>query len=402
MSDYLTKEERLLLNLLKVTLNNDKMNLPEQSDADWNKLFYIAEKHAVLSLLYDRLVDVKLPEDLKIYLMSLSSRTVQQSYHLTFLSKALIDLFEQNGIFCVVLKGVSASVGYPVPELRKSGDIDLLIEPDNINQAESLLEKNGFIKNDEQHANHHVSYGSEEGIDIEIHTMIAEPFDNNAINSYLEKLVYECRNHSIIKDVMGVSIKTLDDGYFAYQLLLHMLQHFLRAGFGLKLLCDWVTLWNGKVSDQSKIDYLRLVKESKLKGFSDVITAVCVYELGLKEENIKFMFSEEKYKLPKKSVAIAFVNEILEAEEFGRSAEDRMVIMRGTGVEDYIREFHHQMQLNFPKAGKVFISWPVTWTVTLVRFLINNKKVRNISTKDILKKAHSRSKLMENIKLFKK
>ena len=40
-----------------------------------------------------------------------------------------------------------------------------------------------------------------------------------------------------------------------------------------------------------------------------------------------------------------FFTEIMEAEEFGEADSKRMVAMRGTGWIDYIREFHHQMQL---------------------------------------------------------
>ena len=398
MSDYLIKEERVLLSLLKKVLNNTNSEIHGLSELDWTKFFSIAEKHAVLSLLYDCLQAFTIPDSLKDYLKTISLRTVQQSYRLAFFSRELVNLFEQNGIFCVALKGVCASVAYPVPELRKSGDVDLLIEPEKLNIAEKLLEERNYRKSEEQHANHHVSYYSPEGIEVELHTMITEPFDNGEVNFFLEKLVSECQDHCMLKDVMGIQIKTLDDDFFAYQLLLHMLQHFLRAGFGLKLLCDWVTYWNAQVSEQSKKDYLRLVKESKLKGFSDVITAVCVYELGLDAKNISFMFDEDH--MPSRKVAEEFIREILEAEEFGNSTNDRMVIMRGTGIKDYAREFHHQMQLNFPKAGKLFITWPFTWIVTLVRFLVNNKKVRNTSTIEILKKAHARSKLMKNIALF--
>lgn len=36
-------------------------------------------------------------------------------------------------------------------------------------------------------------------------------------------------------EIMGYPIPVVSDAYYAYHLLLHMLQHFLRAGFGLKL-----------------------------------------------------------------------------------------------------------------------------------------------------------------------
>lgn len=398
MSDYLIKEERTLLAILKSVLNNEDLSDKEFEGIDWNEFFSIAEKHAVLSLLYDSLQIVKIPDTLKEYLKTISIRTVQQSYRLAFLTRELVEMFQQKDIFCVALKGVCASVGYPVPELRKSGDVDLLIEPEKINEAEKLLEARNFRKSEEQHANHHVAYYSPEGIEVELHTMITEPFDNGAVNAFLEKLVSECRKHCLVKDVMGIHIKTLDDAYFAYQLLLHMLQHFLRAGFGLKLLCDWVTFWNGEISHESKKEYLRLINASKLKGFSDVITSVCVRELGLDGRKVSFMFGEEH--MPSGKVTREFIREILEAEEFGNSTNDRMVMMRGTKPVDYIREFHHQMQLNYPKASRFFVLWPFTWTVTLIRFIINNKRIRNTSTMGVLKKAHARSKLMKNIALF--
>lgn len=405
MSDYLTTEERLLLKLLKKALQKNSIEdaVKIKPDLDWNKLFTIAEKHAVLSLLYNVLQNMEVPDYLMKRLEAVSVQTVQQNYRLTFLTVGLVELLEKNDIFCAALKGSSASADYPVPELRKSGDVDLLIEPNKLRIAGKLLEESGFTECEEQHANHHVAYRSPEYIDVELHTMITEPFDNENINRYLNGLIDECMKHCTIKDVMGVGIKTLDDGYFAYQLLLHMLQHFLRAGFGLKLLCDWVVIWNAPVSESNRSDYLRLVNESGLKGFSDIITAVCVYELGLHEEKVRFMFEENRHgKMPLKKIAQEFMKEILEAEEFGHSSKERMVVLRGTRPVDYIREFHHQMQLNFPKAGRVFICWPFTWFITLVRFLINNKRVRNTSAKKIFVKAHTRSKLMENLQLFKK
>lgn len=95
-----------------------------------------------------------------------------------------------------------------------------------------------------------------------------------------------------------------------------------------------------------------------------------------------------------------FFHEILEAEEFGKSAGNRMVTLRGVRFRDFCREFHHQMCLNFPKASKCFLIWPVLWCITLVRFLRNNKKIRNQSTWSILKKARNRSREMEQLHLF--
>ena len=78
-----------------------------------------------------------------------------------------------------------------------------------------------------------------------------------------------------------------------------------------------------------------------------------------------------------------------------------MVMMRGNKLADYIREFHHQMRISFPKAGKVFIIWPGLWIITFTRFIFNNHKIRNVSTGSILKKAGQRSRVMKQIRLWK-
>jgi hypothetical protein len=172
-----------------------------------------------------------------------------------------------------------------------------------------------------------------------------------------------------------------------------MLQHFLYAGFGLKLLCDWVVLWNQPWMESEKQCFLRLTQESGTGKFAAVITSVCVQYLGLTPEKADFLEVNP-------AAAEAFMTEILEAEEFGYSSRDRMVMMSGSGLFDYLREFQHQMHLNYPKAGKCVLCWPVLWVLTLVRFLHNNRTIRGVSAVSVLRKAGKRSRLMEELDLF--
>ena len=172
-----------------------------------------------------------------------------------------------------------------------------------------------------------------------------------------------------------------------------MLQHFVYAGFGLKLLCDWVVIWRRDWSEEEKILFTRLVTGSGLKKFAEILTMVCNKYLGLKSELFAWKISEE-------SMVDAFLREILDAEDFGNADVNRMVMMSGTGITAYVKEFHHQMHLNFPNAGKCCLFWPILWFVTLIKFLRNNRKVRNTSARNVLKAAANRSKLMEELKLF--
>ena len=392
----ISKAERQLLEFLRGALTGENVQV-QGKDVDWEELCRLAGNHCVLPLLYEVLAGNPVVPSVQQQVATAAAKSaVQQSYRILFLCKYLIESLERAGIPVVLLKGVGTASFYPIPEVRKTGDVDLLLLDENfLTQAEMVLTQCGCSMSQEQPALHHVVFRSQEGIEIELHTLLAEPFDNGKINQYLRERVVDCQQNVVRANCMGVLLPILDTGYHAYELLLHMLQHFLRSGFGLKLLCDWVVFWNRDVSLEEQEKYLTLVQESGLKGFSDMVTLFCCTYLGLDREKIEWMNIIGNYDVG------GFGREILEAEEFGKSAKDRMVTMRGAKFGDYVREFHHQMCLNFPRGSRYIPCWPVLWVVTLVRFLHNNRKIRHVSARSILKKAGQRSRVMEQIHLWK-
>lgn len=400
--EELAKEENVLFWLLRQSIlpeREEQNNVKEEellSGTEWERLVETANKHGVLSLMYTELCEKrKLPEAGKQRAERTARQTVMQQYRLLFVSRYLVELLEEQGISVVVLKGVTVGALYPVPELRKSGDVDLLLmNPEELGKARKVLEEAGFSVDERQAALHHLCFSTAEGIEIELHTMLAEPFDNEKTNVCLQEILKEAGERTQKCNVMGLEFPVLPEAYYPFELLLHMLQHFLRSGFGLKLLCDWVMFWQRDVSEQEKEAYLRLTERTGTKGFSDMITMVCVEFLGLEEENIRFMKCSDGYPVAE------FVREILDAEEFGKSSRNRMVVLRGTSLVDYVREFHHQMRLNYPKAGRCLLLWPLLWMATLVRFLWNNRKLRKTSTGNILRETARRSRLMRKIRLF--
>ncbi len=419
-----TREERCLLALLGEALTGVSQSFPEAvpesvmegSDAgsntgsdvgsgagldtapvDWERLVHMAERHGVLPLLYDVLAErEEVPSNPSRRAADSARQTVQQSYRLLFLCKYLMAGLEQAGVQAVLLKGVGTAAYYPVPELRKAGDVDiLLLRPQELARAQEALLEMGCRRMQEQPALHHVAWQADGGIEVELHTMLAEPFDNERMNQYMGERLADCAGHVRVANVMGAPLPVLEGAYHAYELLLHMLQHFLRSGFGLKLLCDWVVFWNRETDSGERERYLRLVTESRVKGFSDMVTLACCRYLGLPMERVAWMGLPEDYAVEQ------FLSEILEAEEFGKSSVNRMVTLRGGGLMDYVREFHHQMRLNFPKGSRCFLLWPFLWLVTLLRFLRNNRRIRKTSGLAILKKAGQRGKMIEQIGLFR-
>lgn len=407
-----TVEEKVLTVLLRKVCCNDTVNSQELAEAVrkaagtrgmttelWEHVIELADMHNVLSLCYDVLRILHgIPQHCRKLYEKKSRQVVYRNYRLLFLTRFVVSLLKENGIQVLVLKGASTALLYPVPELRKSGDVDLLLNGQHdLLKACTLLENHGFVVRERQAALHHVALSSGEGIMVELHGMMAEPFDNNKMNLYLEKLIPQMMQTFVLQHNWGIPIPAPAPEYHAYYLLIHMLQHFLRYGFGMKYLCDWVMFWKQNTEPLQKDKFLELVTDSKILGFARMITAVCVEYLGLEEEKVSFLETQ----MITGDQRSRLLKEILEAGEFGKAQKDRMVVLRENGMKGYLREFHHQMCLNFPKYNKIFLLWPILWGITFYRFWQNNRKLRKIPGTAILRKAAKRGKLVRQMELFK-
>ena len=392
----ITKEECILLGLVRESLTGECME-EHCTDIELGQVRQMAKKHAVFPLLYEPLRKrEETPEWIAESVQSEGIEQAQKSYRLLFLSKFLVEELKKKGVRSVVLKGAATAVFYPCPELRKAGDVDLLLLDDvGQKQLTNWMEALGFTLSGEQHANHHLAFTGADGIEVELHRMFAEPTDLPEVNRSMEEALLTCREHVVEDHTWGISLPVLDLPYHGYQLLLHMLQHFLYAGFGLKLLADWVVLWNRNWTKEEKDTFRQLVEGGNLVRFTEVLTWICVAYLGLPKEQFA-------WELPQTGNERMFLREILDAEEFGTGGSSRMVVMQGGGLVGYVREFHHQMHLNYPKAGKVFLCWPVTWCLTLIRFLYNNRKLNRGSAREIMREASRRSNLAKQLGLFRR
>ena len=398
MTSKLSEEQRILCVLLDTALNGG--TLPEKerqafAAADQKQIVHTARQHSVLPLLYDVLCgDGMLREELRGQVEAVSRQTVRQSYRLLFLTGYLTQLFEREQLPVAVLKGCGVAACYPVPELRKSGDVDLLVRGQDLARAQALLEREGYQTLKKQHANHHIVCRSEEGICVELHVMLAEPFAYATVNACMREVTDTFAEHIVRRPCMEIEFPLLQEDCQAFQLLLHMLQHFLRAGFGLKLLCDWTVFWNGQGKGDAWQAFGRLAKQSGVYEFARIVTECCVEFFGLRREFLETTGNRE--------LAEAFLCDVFDAEEFGRSSTERMVAVQGKGMKAYWKEFHHQMKMNHPKASKCVIAWPILWIVTFFVFVRNNRRLERGSIRSIMRNAGARGRLVRQMKLWEK
>lgn len=395
-----TQQTKTLTNLLAQALHEKPFTEPQAMTAqDEASILALARAHAVAPLLYETWSEAVPHMDMAEALRQDALRLVQHSYRLLFYTKYLVGLLEAEGLCTAVLKGAATAQYYPQPELRKSGDVDLLLfSAEDCARAADCLSRNGFTLHGAQHLHHTAMIGAE-GIEVELHSLLTEPFSDDAVNRKLLRMQHDMRQTVQRQDCMGVSLPVLCGAEHGMSLLLHLLQHFLTAGFGIRLLCDWVVFWEKQPRTEAE-RCMQLSQELGIARFAAVVTALCVQELDMDVRAAEPFLQNADAGLLEKDYLEHFFTDIMDSEEFGTRTEGRMVALQERSIRGYARTFHHQMKLNYPRAGRYVPLYPLLWLLTLLRFLHNNRTLRNTGLRSILKSAGARAALTERLELF--
>ncbi len=395
-----TQQKHELADILAHALHQQPLALSEKMDTqEENGILALARAHAVAPLIYETWSGAMPHTDITEALRQEACQLVRHSYRLLFYTKYLVGLLEAEGLCTAVLKGAATAQYYPQPELRKSGDVDLLLfSAEDCARAADCLSRNGFLPHGAPHLHHTAMIGAE-GIEVELHSLLTEPFEDAAVNQKLRKLQTDMEQTVQRQDCMGVSLPVLCGAEHGISLLLHLLQHFLTAGFGIRLLCDWVVFWE----KQPRAEAERCMEFSQSIGiarFAAAVTALCVQTLGMQAQAAEPFLRNADAGLLEKDYLEHFFTDIMDSEEFGTRTEGRMVALQERSIRGYARTFHHQMRLNYPRAGRYVPLYPLLWLLTLLRFLYNNRTLRRTSLRSILKSAGARAALTERLELF--
>ena len=172
MSQTNTAAGKAMLSLAANALFGAPLTL--ERDTDFEALFAAVGEQAMLGVLSEGLST--LPEDA----VPLAVMQRWQSHAVAILRKnaalleaqsGLLALCREAGAPAVILKGFSAALSYPVPDLRASGDIDCLVPPAHLAALCALLEREGYLR-EEGLDEHHVAY-CKDGVMLEIHFKVS-------------------------------------------------------------------------------------------------------------------------------------------------------------------------------------------------------------------------------------
>lgn len=152
--DY-TNRNRILA-VIRAFLTEEKASPAEiqgLTEKQWNHLFVLAAQHSLLSAVYD--VVGKTPEfaelsdELRRQVKTQAMQSVLQQVSRTALFLPDEKELEHLGVQPLVIKGIVCRSLYPKPDLRPSGDEDLLISAKDFATVDACFMRKGFVRDKE-------------------------------------------------------------------------------------------------------------------------------------------------------------------------------------------------------------------------------------------------------------
>lgn len=271
----MTKEQILLLSLIKNSQFGLDEDIVSADNVDWNDIYCEAKVQSVLGLVINDIPDDKIAKINENKHISIQQTASYVRY--LHAETNLKDLLYSAGIPFVILKGNAAAIYYKDPSKRAMGDIDFIVPQNKFEKSQELLLENGyvithFMNQDDRHIvfcksgflfelHHHYSHE-----DIDIEDYIIDGINNSVM--------------ARINEHEFPMLPTLANGLV---LLDHMRSH-LKGGLGLRQIIDWMMYVNKELDDTFWNEKFGIIaKEKGLDLLAIVTTRMCQMYMGLSD-----------------------------------------------------------------------------------------------------------------------
>ena len=391
--------------------------LSSLTQAQWESLWDLARLHQVEALVLGELAARGLhpPETVQSGLAAYAKETELRFYTLFSLTSYAAALLRKAGLPFYVLKGVSLCALYPHPERRLMSDVDLYVPgEENWLSACRVLHENGFVlehpsvltarrgaKDKPFYTYYHMEcrYAMRGGMrTLELHRKPSADLPDSAAERRVREIFSLLPGADACR-LLGVDLPVLPVQAFAFSLVLHMTQHFLFAGFGLRLLCDW-TVFLRRHGCALGAPFLSFVRETGLDRFTAAVTRLCTAHLGLREEEVPWL---GLLQAPRPEGMERLWADILAGGDFGKGEKGRMLLPAGGGrLHAYLSALQLQASRRYPGANRIVPLRPLLWCGAAWMFLRGNRKERGVHAAEVFRSAGSRRKLLTDLALFEK
>lgn len=401
----LSKEQKILLNLLSISISNnpESLILPSQDleSVDWTEVLKESVYQAVTLSTLSALKHYKnfVPE--KVYLAWKGTGISILKNNLNVLNNQaqLIEILDKNNVNYCIIKGSSASNYYPNPDDRTLGDIDFLIEGEKRKSIEDLLKANGYNMWDMPHPSHSVFTKGD--AHVEMHFEVAG-LPNNDSKEYIKKYLKPATQKIKKETNQFGTFNAPNELYHGIIILLHMQHHMQKEGLGLRHVCDWACY----LSKTYKMPYFKqellpFLREIGLYKYAQIITEICVKYLGVAPQD----WMDNKNQM----ICEELMLDILSGGNFGfkdkgRSQSAHMIAQKGEkdkgAVGNAFRAIHRIILTQYPIVKKLWLLYPIIYGWKIIKYLFLTLIGKRKSVFKLMSKANERKDVYSKLEIF--
>lgn len=284
-------------------------------EADWNELYRVAQKQALVGILFDGIQrlpssDVGISRELLLQWMAQCQMLEKANMRLNDAAIQVSEWFRKKGFRTCILKGQGNSLLYPNGLHRTPGDIDIWVDGGD----KRVISFVRSISPHEKACYHHIEFPSYKGVEVEVHyrpSFLLCFWHNRRLQKYYERVKEEQFSHRVMLGEQGeVAIPTAEFNLI-FQLT-HIYAHLMNEGIGLRQLLDYyLVLLHADI--KNVVELQRNLKHFGLWKFAGAIMYIMQEVFGMAESKL-IVPPNEKY-------GIFVLNEVLEAGNFGKHDE---------------------------------------------------------------------------------
>ncbi|MCR5610583.1 MAG: nucleotidyltransferase family protein [Clostridiales bacterium] len=351
-----------------VTGSNEKIDLGE---ADPELLYTMSKAHDLAHLVFYELkrLGITLPDEVQQKFKKQYDIALYRHVKRTVTTEQIRAALERAKIPFVLLKGSVLLNLYPEAWMRTSSDVDVLVREADHKRAAEAFKEIGWKTLHE--SPHDLFLVTPSGFSVELHHTLIEENRYPRVVSLLKR-VWE---YASPKE--GLFEHELNDEFFFYYHIAHMVKHFENGGCGLRPIVDLWMLDHRTEHDREK--RFGMLETGGIARFAEIMEELSEIWLSGKEKDPSLNDVEEY---------------IINGGAFG-TFEHSVVVKRNkaaNGFTYYLRRLflpYDQLRCIYPILKKCPILLPFCWIARWFRLLNPNVRKRTISEIGIAESAGS-------------
>ncbi len=235
------KQLQIFFDFLRFCIGSDSEIPSSLKEADWKELYAIAQKQALLGVLFHgirRLPKELAPEQkLLMQWIVMAEQIRKQNIRLFLDSVKVCQNFENEGFANCILKGQGNALLYPDPYMRTPGDIDIYLA----GGRKRVMQYINKVCPNQVMRYHHVDFPVMKTA-IEVHftpSYMFFPIHNSRMQKWFKEVMGEQCNHRVsLPDGYG-EIHVPQVSFNVIYILSHLHRHIFTEGIGLRQLLDY-------------------------------------------------------------------------------------------------------------------------------------------------------------------